>query len=303
MTYITRSAAALLIAAAAAPLHADVTTFGEVGVDFELYNQSGSALNQSSFPDEPEDFRAGRLSGSYGATFDNGFTLGIDGFYRKTSLDDFIAPGEETNEGVDSAAQLSATFGRLRNDTYFGGIAGIGQVDFLGDSTDQDTIYRFLGAGAGMETGNWAYGGSVVFMDVNAVEDPETLDEAVIARLQAEYALASGRSFIGGYLLYADGKNDVDSSSGVDVVNGPGAGLYVRHQIGEFGNKNAVMLNAGLDYLSLTEQFSGSDVTIDSWRAHFGIRINFGKSTTPRALRVASAPDTTFSQMITPIVD
>lgn len=296
-------AVVVLTTAAGTPLRAEITTFGEVGAGVEFFDQGGSALNQASFPDEPEDFRAGYLNGRFGATLDNGLTFGIDGGYRNTSLEDFVAPGQETNEGVDTAAQLTAQFGHLSEGLYVGGIAGVGQVDFLGDSTDQDVTYRLLGAGAGVERGSWAYGGSLLFMDVNATEDPETLDEAVIAKLQAEYATASGKTFFGAYALYADGKNDIDSGFGIDVVNGPGAGLYVRHKIGAIGEGRDVVLNAGLDYLSLTEQFNGSDVTIDSVKAYIGVQITFGGSKTPRVLRVAAAPDTTFAQMLTPIVD
>jgi len=229
--------------------------------------------------------------------------LGLAGALPEVLARRFVIPGEETNEGLKDAAQITATLGRYRNDAYFGVLAGIGSVSFTADDFDQDTTYRMVGAGVGFERGQWAYGGSLTFVDVIAVDNPETLDNALIAKMQAEYALSSDKSFVGFYATYTDGENDVDSGSGADPVRGPGVGVYLRHRLGTWGVNNDVMLNAGVDYLRLKENGSARDETIASTKAFVGVTVTFGKSKQPSAIRMADVADTTYAQALTPYVD
>lgn len=304
MTYKFAAALAALITSGASSAFAEGTTFGEVGLSYENYALGDDALNSGGgFPNEPENFHAGRLSARVGGIQDSGLTWGLQGHYLKTSVGDFVVPGEETNDGPKDAAQLTATLGRYRNDSYFGVMAGLGSVRFTADDFDQDTTYRIIGAGAGFERGQWAFGGSLAFLDIISVDNPETLDNALIAKVQAEYALANDKSFVGLYASYTDGENDVDSGSGADLVRGPGVGIYVRHQVGTWGVNNDVMLNAGVDYLQLKENGSVRDQTIASTKAFFGVTVTFGKAKEPRAIRIADVADTTYAQILTPYVD
>ncbi len=304
MTYKFAAALVALIGGGVSTVQAETRTFGEAGLSYDNFSLRGDGLNTfGAVPNEPEHFYGGRLNGRFGAIYDTGLTWGLQGHYLKTSVGDEISPGEETNEGVKDTAQITATLGHSTDSAYYGLIAGAGQIRFTADDWDQNTTYRLLGAGAGAERGNWAYGGSFVFMDVNAVDDPETLDNAVIAKLQAEYALFEDRTFIGLYATYVDGENDVDSAGLPDAVQGSGAGVYLRHQIGTWGADNDVMLNAGLDYLKLKEDGSARVDSIASLKGFVGVSVTFGKTKEPRALRMADAADTSYVQMLTPYVD
>ncbi len=304
MTYKFAAALAALITGGASSALAEGTTFGEVGLSYDNFALGGGALNSGGgFPNEPENFHAGRVSARVGGIQDSGFSWGLQGHYLKSSLGDFVIPGEETNEGLKDAAQITATLGRYRNDAYFGVLAGIGSVSFTADDFDQDTTYRMMGAGAGFERGQWAYGGSLTLVDVISVDNPETLDNALIAKMQAEYALSGDKSFVGFYATYTDGDNDVDSGSGADPVRGPGVGVYLRHRLGTWGVNNDVMLNAGVDYLRLKENGSAGDEAIASTKAFVGVTVTFGKSKQPRAIRMADVADTTYAQALTPYVD
>ena len=304
MTIRFAAALAALIVSGTSNAHAEGTTFGEVGLSYDTYFLGGDALNSGGgFPNEPENFYGGRLSARAGGVQDNGLSWGVQGHYSKTSVGDLIVPGEETNDGPRDAAQIIATIGRFRNDAYVGLMAGVGSVRFTADDFDQDTNYRMIGAGIGFERGQWAYGGSLAFLDVISVDNPETLDNALIAKMQAEYALSNDKSFVGFYASYTDGENDVDSGSGADPVRGPGVGVYLRHRLGTWGVNNDVMLKAGIDYLRLQENGSAGDQTIASTKAFVGVTVTFGKSKEPRAIRMADIADTTYAQILTPYVD
>ena len=298
------AAFAALIGSGAVAAQAETFTFGEAGVSYENYSQGGSALNSGGFfPNEPEQFYGGRLSTQFGAVHDGGLAWGVQGSYLKTSVGDEIAPGEDSDEGVKDAAEIILNFGRYADQSYLGAIAGVGQVRFTADDWDQDTTYSLIGFGAGAENGAWAFGGSLVFMNVLSADNPETLDNAVLAKLQAEYALVDDQTFAGIYLSYANGENDVDSLFGVDSVRGPGIGLYARHKIGQWGAQNDVLLNAGIEYQKLSEQHFFGDESISSLKAFFGVSITFGGAAEPRAIRMATAPNSQFVQMMTPYVD
>ncbi|MFY0616690.1 hypothetical protein [Shimia sp.] len=62
-----------------------------------------------------------------------------------------------------------------------------------------------------------------MLINATAVCNAETLDNAVSTKFQADYALASQRSWMGVYALYADGDQDADG--GADKTRGPGAGI------------------------------------------------------------------------------
>ncbi|WP_353310304.1 hypothetical protein [Shimia sp. NS0008-38b] len=212
-----------------------------------------------------------------------------------------VTNGLETNEGVDDAAQLTATMGRYKNDVHWGGIVGAGQIRFIGDDADQDMTYGLVGGGIGVERGSWAYGGSLMLINATAADNAETLDNAVLAKFQAEYALAAERSWMGVYALYADGDQDADG--GADKTRGPGAGIYLRQQIGTWGARNDVMLNAGLDIMKLKEAGGSGTDTTSATKAYVGVSIALGRASTPRAMRMASAPESGFLQLLTPYAD
>ncbi len=295
----------LLAAGAATVACAETETFGHAGIRLDAYDISGSAVNASgSIADEPEDFKAGRLDAGIGFQFDGGLVAALEGHYVVTDNDDFVAPGFPANDAAKEAGQVIASLGTIQNGVYLGGFAGVGTIGFTSDDVDQDADYRLVGIGAGAERGQWAYGGSLTFMDVNATENPEVMDDGVIFKLQAEYALETGNTFVGVHGYYADGVQDTDSSSRPDSVDGYGVGVYVQHKIGQVGRQNALMLDAGLDYIDLSEgSSSGRSDDVSSLRAYVGVTLQFGDKPAPREMRMARAPDTTFVQMVTPIVD
>ncbi|NIZ62802.1 hypothetical protein DL239_17675 [Sedimentitalea sp. CY04] len=304
MTYKTALTTVFLVLGGATAAASDPSIFGELGVNYETYDHSGNGVNSGGFPFfEPSEWQAGRLHGEIGAEFDNGVVLSFAAHQIETNVSETNDIGAPTNEGIESAGQQVVSLGHLGNDFYWGGFAGLGQVRFVGDDDVQNSQYRILGFGVGAERNRWAYGASVSLMDIIKSEDIEVLDQAAIIRVHGEYAFSGKNSLVGLHAFYAEGDMDTEGGRTGDPVRGSGVGLYLKHEIGQLANQSSVMLNAGVDYVAMKEAPPSADHNVYSAKAYVGVSVLFGAARAPRSMRVASAPDMTYVQMVNALLD
>ncbi len=279
---------------------ADTRVFGELGVDFNGYNAGGTGVNTSGFPfDEPERFNGVTGSAEIGAVYQNGLAWSLSAQYGETDVGQFNFLGAPTNDGPAGASQAVLMVGSLQGAWFLGGFAGLGDVRFVGSDDDQNARYRLLGLGGAYQAGRWSHGLSLSVMDVIATEDPETLSDTAIVKVQSEYAF-NDRTQLGMFASYFEGEMDWDGST-PDPVDGGGFGIYLRHKMGQVGN-NPLLLNAGVSRTILKEAPPSADHALWATKVHLGISIVFGKGT-PSLMRVAGAPDMTTAQMFNPMLD
>lgn len=294
------AAACLLALCVAQAASAETRMFGELGFEFNGYNAGGNGVNTSGFPfDEPNSFNALSGIGEIGAVHGNGLAWSVAGQYGETDVPLFNDIGVPTNEGPKAASQSVLTLGYLQPDYFVGAFGGLGRVRFVGADADQNATYRVLGFGGAFQAGAWSHGASLSKTDVISTDDPETLSDTLVVKVQSEYAFNDDTQ-LGLFATYLEGEMDWDGSL-ADPVDGGSFGLYVRHNIGHVGN-HPLLLNAGVSRTMLFEAPPSADHSLWATKLHLGFSVVFGKGA-PSLMRVAGAPDMTTAQMFNPMLD
>ncbi|WP_270726175.1 hypothetical protein [Shimia sp. Alg240-R146] len=300
MRIFNLAAGFLLTVGMAAQAHADTNVFGELGLAIDGFSAGGNGVNTSGFPfDEPGNFNALKAIGEVGAVYDTGFAWSLSANYSATDVGKFNSIGAPTNDGPAGASQAVMTLGYLQPDYFVGGFAGLGDARFIGSDNDQNATYRLVGVGGAFQASRWSHGLSLSLMDVIETDDPETLSDTVIVKVQSEFALGTDTQ-LGVFATYLEGEMDWDGAL-ADPVNGGSFGVYVRHKLGQVG-KNPLLLDAGVSRVMLNEAPPSADHSLWATNLHIGFSVVFGKGT-PSLMRVASAPDMTTAQIFNPLLD
>lgn len=303
MTFRIASTTALLTLLAAAA-SAQPELFGRVGMGFDFGEIGGSGVNESGAPfSEPTHMHNLRASGELGAVWQNGFVASLALDHTKTDVSEFNSFGAPADNAAVQGGQQILSAGYLSDGLYVGGFAGLGNIKFTASNTDDNAIYRTIGAGLGVERDAVAVGFTLSMMDVIEADDFEVLDRARIAKIEAIYTLPNGNTELGVYALHARGEMDTNIAGSGDAVSGPSYGIFIEHRLGTLNKNSDVMLNFGIEHLAISEDESSPNETVKSTRISFGVSIEFGGTRKANAMRVASAPDMTFVQMMTPMLD
>lgn len=290
----------LLASGMAQAANADTRVFGELGINYNGYNAGGNGVNTSGFPfDEPGSFNALKAFGEVGAVYDTGFAWSLVGNYSSTDVGQFNSIGAPTNDGPAGASQAVMTLGYLQPDFFVGGFAGLGGARFVGSDNDQNASYRLVGVGGAFQAAGWSHGLNLTLMDVTETDDPETLSDTVIVKMQSEFAFDADTQ-LGVFATYLEGEMDWDGAL-ADPVDGGSFGIYVRHKLGQVG-KNPLLLNAGVSRVMLNEAPPSADHSLWATKLHIGFSVVFGNGT-PSLMRVAAAPDMTMAQIFNPLLD
>ncbi|MEM8876877.1 MAG: Lpg1974 family pore-forming outer membrane protein [Pseudomonadota bacterium] len=282
-----------LLSSEPASLAVSMSTIVEVEAGVGNMGRSGDALNQTTNPsDEVDDF--GFFGGKLLAAVPVRDNLLIQGeIHGEATFGNDTSDGAPSSDSYDSShlfgGQIAFDFGPLT----FAAFGAAGGTDILSrpGSTSHDSTNRLFGVSGRYLNEFGSFAVQVGTINTTA-DDPETIDEALFARLIGQVFLHGGRTMVQGEFAYATGEQDNDS-----VFVGPNPvelmtwGAEIEHQLPiEYAGGSASMFLAYRGVRVLEQSLTGTTDELVDQGVFGGIRVRLG-SVTPFDREAATAPD------------